>query len=145
MHKPSDAAISVEAVKVAMSQTKDGVKITLVLHPSDDINDLFVHPVGSRYQVAMVLLDDENNPVMPKHKADTEKAVTAAAMMCREEAFQKWLVDQGYVLDQSEAAAIKGVHLLCGINSRAELRVNPEARQKFNDLRLKFSKTRMGL
>lgn len=142
MNNPSDAALSFEAVKIAMSQTKDGIKITLVIHPNDSTNDLFSHHVGSRYQVAMVLLDDEGQPVMPKSKTDAERAVTAAAMLCKDRDFQKWMFDVGNTVEQSEDATIAAVHLLCGMKSRAELKTNKEARDKFDELRLAFSQSK---
>ena len=142
MKSPTEAAIAVECVKVAMSQTKDGVKLVLVIHPNDTTNDLFTHPVGSRYQAAFVLLDDENKPVMPKHKTDGERAVVSAGMLCRQPDFQKWMVESGHALEASEEAAINGLHYLCGINSRANLRTNKDALQRFTELQFEYSKTR---
>lgn len=142
MKSPTEAAIAVECVKVAMSQTKDGVKLVLVIHPNDTTNDLFTHPVGSRYQAAFVLLDDENKPVMPKHKTDGERAVVSAGMLCRQPDFQKWMVEFGHTLEASEEAAINGLHYLCGINSRANLRTNKDALQRFTELQFEYSKTR---
>lgn len=142
MKSPAEAAIAVECVKVAMSQTKDGVKLVLVIHPNDTTNDLFTHPVGSRYQAAFVLLDDENKPVMPKHKTDGERAVVSAGMLCRQPDFQKWMVESGHTLEESEEAAINGIYHLCGINSRSDLRTNKGALQRFTELQFEYSKTR---
>jgi len=142
MKSPAEAAIAVECVKVAMSQTKDGVKLVLVIHPNDTTNDLFTHPVGSRYQAAFVLLDDENKPVMPKHKTNGERAVVSAGMLCRQPDFQKWMVESGHTLEESEEAAINGVYHLCGINSRSDLRTNKDALQRFTELQFEYSKTR---
>lgn len=144
MSKALDAALSFEAVKVAMAQTVSGVKLTLVIHPHEDSSELFSHPVGSRYQVALVLVDEEGQPVKTKHKSSGDSSVTSAGILCREPAFQQWMVDSGYVLEQSEAAAIQGIHLLCGMNSRAELRTNDAARQRFQTLQLRFSQSRGG-
>ena len=142
MKSPSEAAIAVECVKVSMSQSKDGIKVVLVIHPNDNANDLFTHPVGSRYQAAFVLLDDENKPVMPKHKTDGERAVVSAGMLCRQPDFQKWMVEAGFSLEESEEAAINGLHHLCGINSRANFRTNKDALQRCTELQFEYSKTR---
>lgn len=138
---PSEAALSFECVKVAMAQTVSGVKLTLVLHPHEDSSELFSHPVGSRYQVALVLVDDEGQPIPPKKKSQGESAVVSAGMLCREAGFQKWMLDSGYILEATEEAAIRGVHLLCGINSRSELATDGKARQRFDSIRLQFSQS----
>lgn len=142
MSDPIAAAIDFEAVKVAMSQTKDGIKITLVIHPNDNTNELFSDHVGSRYKVVMVLLDDEDQPAPRKTKTDAERAVTAAVMLCKDPDFQKWMVDNNNALEVSEEGAISGLQMQCGIKSRSELRTDPEARRRFDALRLAFSKTR---
>lgn len=142
MKSPSEAAIAIECVKVAMSQTKDGVKLVLVIHPNDTTNDLFTHPVGSRYQAAFVLLDDENKPVMPKHKTNEERAIVSAGMLCRQPDFQKWMAECGHTLEESEEAAINGIYFICGIETRADLRSNKEALERFTELQFEYSKTR---
>lgn len=137
------AALSIEAVKVSMSQTVAGQKITFVIHPDDgDAKELFSHPVGSRYQMALVLLGDDGEPVMPKSKTDAERAVTAAGMLVREPAFLKWLYDKGHILDQTEDDAVEYIYHQCGITSRSELKTNALAREIFDQMRIKFSKER---
>lgn len=144
MATASEAAIGFEAVKVSMSQTKDGMKITLVIHPQDGINDLFSHPVGSRYQVALVLLDDENQPVVPAQRTDAQRAVVAAAMLCRESSFQQWMEATSKALSATEDDAVHGLCHACGIQSRAELATNEKARSLFAKLRNEFGKSQGG-
>lgn len=133
------AAIGFEAVKVALRQTKDGVSITLAVHPNDGTNDLFVHPVGSRYQVALVLLDDQDQPVTPQSKTDGERAVTAAGMLAKESAFINWLFQKGRIMHPSEVDAQQYIYHRCNIQSRKELADNLEARRIFDGIRLEFS------
>lgn len=139
MTTPSDAAIGFEAVKVAMSQTRDGTKIVLVIHPNDVPIDLLAHPLGTRYQVALVAVDDEGEPVAPKSRTDGERAVTSAAMLCRDVAFQKWLYQCHSVPLMNEETAILYVKTYCGIESRAELKTNVQARAKFDELKKQFN------
>jgi hypothetical protein len=134
-----DAAIGFEAVRYSMSQTKDGFKLTLVIHPSDIVPELTSHPIGTRYQVALVEVNDEGQPVKPKHKTDGEQAVAAAGMLCRQPQFQAWLLETGLTDEISEAHAADAVCKFCKIDSRAELATNPEALRLFNGLRLQFS------
>lgn len=137
------AALAIEAVKVSMSQTKDGMKITFVIHPDDgDASELFSHHVGSRYQMALVLLGDDGEPIVPKSRTDAERAVIAAGMLPREPAFLQWLYDKGRILDPNEGDAINYIHHQCGITSRSELKSNKKAREIFDQIRLDFSKDR---
>jgi len=137
------AALAIEAVKVSMSQTKDGMKITFVIHPDDaDASELFSHHVGSRYQMALVLVGDDGEPIVPKARTDAERAVVAAGMLPREPAFLLWLYEKGYILDQNEGDAINYIYHTCGITSRAELKFNKAARDIFDQIRLEFSKSR---
>lgn len=144
MSSPADAALSFEAVKIAMSQTKDGIKITLVIHPNDNTNDLFSHHVGSRYQVAMVLLDDEGQPVMPKGKTDAQRAVTAAVMLCKDKDFIGWLHETDSILEPTEEAATAYLYGACDIKSRAELATSKHARDIFEGIRSTFIKATGG-
>lgn len=136
-----DAAMGMECVKVSMSQTKEGMKITFVIHPDDKgyANDLFSHPVGSRYQMALVLLAEDGAPVTPKAKTDADRAVVAAGMLPREATFQNWLFKEGLTLEASEEAALQYIYRTCGISSRTQLRDDLEARKKFDTIRLRFS------
>jgi hypothetical protein len=141
MKSAKDAAIGVEAVKIAMSQSKDGVKLTLVLHPHEDISELFSHPVGSRYQVALVLVDDEGQPVPIKSREAGDRAVASAGMLCRNPQFQQFMADKGLALSAMEDDVVSGIYGYCGIKSRAELKTDRLALAKFDELRLEFSKT----
>lgn len=145
MTDPKAAAISFEAIKVSMSQTRDGIKIVLVVHPNDDTQDLFNHPVGSRYQTVMVQMDDEGQPVVPKSRSEGERAVTSAVMLSKDAKFQQWLFERGYLGEHAagstpEECSAEGICTYCGILSRSELKTNATARAKFNDLVLEFER-----
>lgn len=132
-------AIGFEAVRVAAHQTKDGWKITLVIHPNDMSAELASHPVGTRYQVALVEISDEGEPVNQR-KTETDQAVAAAGMLTRNPRFQAWCVEQRLAADIGEDAAKNAIYYYCGIESRKQLATNKEALDKFNELRLRFSK-----
>ena len=70
MSSIKEMAMSFEAVQSYMRKDVKGVNITLVIHPEDVPEDLFRQPTESRYQVAMVLIDDQEQPVMPKIKRE---------------------------------------------------------------------------
>lgn len=142
MNSPRDAAIAAEVVKVAMRQTKDGLTVTFAIHPNDNTNDLLIHPIGSRYQIALVMLDDEGQPVVPPGRNKAKQAVVAAGMLCREHNFINWLVQNRAIQTASEDSAVEWLHRYCGIASRSELATNLEARRLFDTIRLRFSQSR---
>ena len=49
-----------EAVKMQMSQTKDGWALALRLHPDDLTMELMKLPVGQRVGVALIPIDDDD-------------------------------------------------------------------------------------
>lgn len=142
MNSPRDAATAAEVVKVAMRQTKDGLTVTFAIHPNDDTNDLLIHPIGSRYQIALVLLDDEGQPAVPPRRTEAKQAVVAAGMLCRESAFINWLIQNRAIQTSSEDSAVEWLHRYCGIKSRSELATNQEAQRLFDSIRLRFSQSR---
>lgn len=140
--KIRDAAVACEAVKVSMVQTKDGIKITLVIHPEDGkyANALFADPVGSRYQMALVRLGDDNQPVVPQEKTEGQRAVTSAALLAKNVQFQTWLLEIGKVEGVSEAHAADYICKYCGIDSRRLLATDEKALEKFREIQFAFSK-----
>jgi hypothetical protein len=137
-------ALTFEAVKTSVRQTKDGYHLTLVLHPNDVPKDLFTSWVGTRYICSLVQLDDQEKPV-PKSEAKTQnKIVAQAAQMCRSTRFQAWM--QQEVFDQSELPdgpitedqAAEKMREILGISSRSELAHNDEAANAFELMKESF-------
>lgn len=143
MSEIREVAISFEAVKTSLNQTKDGMILRLAIHPNDMPRQLLTDWVGSRYTVAMVKLGDDDQPEINPEKLKADRAVQSAGMLCRNEAFRAFLVDDGHVRPQETslepekwaAAALRG---LLGIQSRADFHDRPEALQAFYDLVTKF-------
>ena len=142
MTDPKEVVVAFEAVKVAMRQTKDGVTITLAIHPNEKTNDLFTHWVGSRYQVAMVLLNDQDEPQGKTAKNAGDEAVSAAGMLVRQPEFLAWLYEQGRIIHSSEADALQYLYHACRIRTRKDLATNIEARRVFDGIRLQYSQSR---
>mgnify|MGYP003111694207 FL=1 len=123
-----------EAIKTALRQTKDGIAITLVVHPNDVPADQMSDPIGSRYMVGMARLDDDDTIMTPPSVRESNKIVGQAGMLCREDSFQDWLFDQGLIFEKNEEAAAIAVRQHCGIHSRIELSSNKEAQKLWTDL-----------
>lgn len=133
-----DLAINFEAVKIAMTQDKNGLILKLAIHPSDAPQDLVVAPVGTRYMVAAVMLNDQDEPVKGVKKREADTIISIAGALCRNPRFQSWLVDTGLAFSGDEKGAVDAVREFCGIKSRSEFSTNENARNKFTVLREQF-------
>lgn len=117
-----------EAVKVALKQDRTGYILTLNIHP-DDLDERILRDfVGARYQVVMVRLNGEEQP-MNREREHPIDPVKLAGMLCRDKDFQKFLVDSGNALEASEQEVIDWMRTEFGISSRTELKNNDEARK----------------
>lgn len=127
-------AMHFEAVKVSMSQNKDGVMLRLAVHPNDCPPELHTDWVGSRYVVAMVKLNDQDEPDERQEQKRIERLISACGLLCRNEDF--W----SFLMVGNEEEAVNEIRERCGIKSRTEFRDNVEARNKFEEIRGEFTK-----
>mgnify|MGYP003113882662 FL=1 len=134
-----DIAESFEAKKYAYRQTKDGMVLSFVLHPDDVPKEMATAPIGQRYMVACAQIDDHENPIRPRATTDAEKALARANLICRDETYIQWVrmnFYQWHVVDETledEEYAAEVIRFICGIDSRSELKTNPEARERLNE------------
>ena len=135
MDNVRDAAVNFEAVKISMSQDKNGITLRLSLHPNECPPSLHTDWVGSRYMVAMVKLNDQDEPEIPDEQREIKKMIVSAGMLCRNDHFALFLGVEG---GEEEVANILRQKL--GIKSRSEFNNNSEARQKFTNLIEEFEK-----
>ena len=137
-----DAAMNFEAVKVSMSQDRNGIILRLNVHPNDCPPELHTDWVGTRYVVAMVRLNDQDEPEMREEHQYIERMIASAGLLCRNAEFGKYMNDVGYIDEHDpvklERAVTDGLREHCGIKSRSEFRNDPEARKKFEQLREDF-------
>lgn len=146
--RAKDIAMHFEAVKVSMSQDKNGIILRLNVHPNDCPKELHTDWVGTRYMVAMVKLNDDDTPDDRGHVA-IERLKASAGLLCRNEEFFAFLVQCGMAIpcseaSQMEAAAADAIRDFCGIRSRSEFSSNEDARQKFETLRAEFLRWKRG-
>jgi len=137
-----DAAMGFEAVKVSMSQDRNGIILRLNVHPNDCPQELHTDWVGTRYMVAMVRLNDQDEPETREEHQRIERLIASAGLLCRNPEFGEYLWSCGLMDEEDpfkiEDAAVKAVRKYCGITSRSEFRDNPDARSKFETLREDF-------
>ena len=143
-----DIALHFEAVKVSMSQDKNGIILRLNVHPNDCPKELHTDWVGTRYVVAMVRLQDDDTPDDRGYVA-VQRLIASAGLPCRNEDFFAFLVACGMAVptadaSQMESKSADAIRLICGIKSRGEFRDNEAAREKFEALRNDFKNWKQG-
>ena len=119
-----------EAVKVSMTQNRNGFILTLAVHPDELCEDIIRDFVGARYQVVMVRLNAQEEPMNREHEYSRD-LVRSAGMLCRDPLFQKFLCQAGQTFSESEEEARQWMLDEFQIASRAELKNNPEAARQY--------------
>jgi len=127
-----------EGLKVALKQNKEGYILTLSLHPDDIPEDLLRDFVGSRYQVVMVRLNGEEQPMDREDEHGGQKAVRLAGLLCRDSEFWDWLHHDGQIFEVNEKEATDWLREATGVQSRSELKVNYEARKHLERINKEF-------
>jgi len=140
MNEVRDAAVNFEAVKISMSQDRNGITLRLSLHPNECPPSLHTDWVGSRYMVAMVKLNDQEEPVVPEQEREIKKMISSAGMLCRNEDFGVFIGAE----DNTEESIANTMRAKLEIQSRTDLRNNSEAREKFKNLTEGFERWKKG-
>lgn len=120
--------IQFEGVKVALKQDKTGYVLTLSLHPDEIPEELLRDYVGARYQVVMVRLNGHEEPMDRQNEFDGDRAIRIAGLICRDPKFWNYLYEDTQILEETEKQATDWLRDYLNIQSRSELKTNPEAR-----------------
>ena len=126
-----------EAVKVAIKQDKTGYILTLSIHPDEIPNEIMRDFVGSRYQVVMVRLNGEDQP-MNRNQEIPRDMVQLAGILCNDPQFHDWLLSMDHIETPDASSATNWLRFQLGIQSRAELKNNPEASQTLLNINEEF-------
>lgn len=145
------AAINFEAVKLALSQSKDGVAFKLSIHPDDVKPELWTHPIGARYMVALVRLGDDDQPLSKpqppaegaaapnksKERWHDMKLSKRAAIMCGEPEFWQWIRSRFDMSPHEMPDATQAAGWLrhrTAVGSRAEYDINEAAGRRYLEI-----------
>ena len=88
-------AYKFECMFQSLRKTKEHISLTIAIHPNDVPRDLLADPIGSRYMAALVRMDDNEEIIPPPMQMAADRLVQSAGMLCRQERFQRWLVESG--------------------------------------------------
>lgn len=123
--------IKFEGIKTGLKQSKDGYLLSLAVHPDDLPEDLMRDFVGSRYMVVMVRLGDSDQPINREQFKKADQTVSLAGMVCRDPDFWAYIGIKEHDEVTTEGECAEWFKYFFDINSRAELKTNEIAKDKF--------------
>lgn len=126
-----------EAVKMALKQDKNGYALTLSVHPDLVPDGLLRDFVGSRYQVVMVRINEEEQP-MNREQELSRDYVRMAAILCRDKQFQRFLLESNQVFEADEEAAVAWIKDELGVRSRNDIPHNQTAVSRLLSIQKEF-------
>jgi len=130
--------IQFEGIKTGLKQSKEGYLLSLALHPDDIPDNLIRDFIGARYMVVMVRIGDDEKPVVQERK--TDPAVSMAGLVCRDKEFWKYVFERDEEIITSEAECAEWMKMYFDIDSRADLKTNSEAKEKFIQFKKDYEK-----
>jgi len=129
--------LNFEAVKMAMRQDRSGYVLTLAVHPDEVPVEMMRDWIGARYQVVMVRLNDVDH-AMKRDQDLPQNLARQAGILCKDQMFQKFLVESGEIFDTNEDDATDWLRDAVSIKSRSELQTNQQAARQFLLLNQEF-------
>ena len=130
-----------EAIKIALKQDKEGMVLTLRIHPDELCDSVIRDFVGARYQVVMVRLADDETPL---NRDNFSEIVKLAGMLPRNPDFRKWLMEEGHIFDDDEDEAVKWIHDSCEVKSRKDLSTDKVAAARLRHINQEFQSWKRG-
>lgn len=130
--------IQFEAIKVALKQDKEGYVLTLRIHPDDLQDDLIRDFIGSRYQVVMVRLNQDEQPMDREAELGGAKAIRVAGMLCRDPKFWEYLHQDLQIIEPKEEEATEWLRNYLNVQSRSEIKSNVQAQELLDKVHKEF-------
>jgi len=128
--------IQFEAKKVAIKQDKNGVSLTLVVHPDDFPIEILQDFVGAAYQCVFVRTDRPHEDKQASYVG--EQHVKLAGILCTSKDFWDFLYADSQIIKKDEDEATEWLRNYLGVQSRAELRTDLGAQQLLDKINREF-------
>ena len=133
-----DAAQGLECSLMILRKDKDGWVFGFRVHPNEAPRSLLDSSLGTRFHIVFFEIADDETFVVPEEIRRASKAVSVAGQMCREESFQRWMMDKAGInvgpSTDSEGMTANLLREYLNIESRSELKVDSQARDNFRSL-----------
>ena len=94
MSELKDAAQSIECSLMILRKDKDGWVFGFRVHPNEAPRSLLDASLGTRFRIVFFEIADDETFVVPEDVRKGKMAVSTAGQMCREETFQKWIMNK---------------------------------------------------
>lgn len=123
------SAIPLEVKKDGLQQRQNGDWVLRLVVQAADMDPRITNAaMGSRFQAALVEIDDDETPKKkPMDWRDVQPAAQAG-IRCADENFRKYLLSEhGWDVTDADGAA-EAIRKMCNIKSRSELSTNHKAR-----------------
>jgi hypothetical protein len=127
-----------EAVKLALKQDKNGFVLSLSIHPDELPEEVIRDFVGARYQVVMVRINEDEQPMNRDHELSRDY-VRMAGILCRDKQFHKFLVEANQIFDADEETATEWLKEELGVKSRTEIPQHQTAVSRLLSIQQEFS------
>lgn len=124
------SAISFEALKYALRQGKDGVILSLVVHPNDLPAEILSAPIGQQWIVALAPYLE--NPVSASDE-QTERSRSSGSGAGRELTPADRAIKMAHTHAGGSEEVLQGIRDYCGVKSCSEFKTNPGALKRFHD------------
>ena len=140
--KARAAAMQFESKKDGLKQLQSGEwTLSMKVHADDVPAGLLTAPMGTRYQVVIVELGDDEQPVEQKPAEDNHRLSRQAAMLCGDTLFTQFISEmmkRKYIINQIPNDVAECVRRHCQVQSRSEFDTDPEAAKRWRDLHADF-------
>lgn len=135
-----EIALNFECELAALRASKDGVRITLLVHPQEGCIPAFLEiGINKRLIVSAVPIGDDEEIAPPRSLVEGARAVRKAAMLCRNTDFHEFATRQSYIQPcaspaEAEDACKFFVRAWCQVKSRSDIKYDPSAQQRLSEL-----------
>jgi hypothetical protein len=139
-----DNALHFEAVKYAYRQNREGIVVSFVVHPNDIPDGLSTSRIGTRFMVALVEIDDneqarpqpDNKPLLIEAKRTWNDFQPAqqAGIRSHDVRFAQFLEEEYVVFWDKFSDAAKCIRAICDVHSRSQLGTDHSKRVLWNQL-----------
>lgn len=123
---------------MAIKQDKEGYVLTLRMHPDEIPENLLRDYVGARYQCVLVRLNGNDKPMNKEIEYAGDRLVQMSGLLCRDPDFWDFLFDRQAIMVPCEIETTEYLRRHLGVQTRADLRTNSNARDLFNLLHEEF-------
>jgi hypothetical protein len=132
------AGIFFETEKRDLKQLIGRWRLVLDVQSGDLPQEICADDIGQRYMIMLIPIDDQEYPEVSSAKRHAQKLINQAGLLCRESEFQNYLfqnkIMKEWKPDSLEDDSASALREYLNIESRAELKTNKKAQERFEDM-----------